>query len=336
MDDLSSKMLKAIARENGVKGWKTMNKTKLMEALLPININFKKLSKPELNSIAKLRRIKGYNKMNKADLAEAVSSSAPSTDIPIPGMDNLSSKVLKAIARENGIQNYERMSKTKIVEALQQIYIILDNLNVTELRSLANMIIKLLLYSNGETNHYIWIINRSKLFRSILTKDNHAYELCPRYFKCCKTVESLEDHLELCSDHDAVRIEMPMDKDGKPLYHKFKNYHKQIQVPIVGYGDFECFNRKIHSCSPDDRNSYTEKYQKHIPSECSIYFKAIDDEVFKLELKIHTAESDEDDVAQKFVDTLESSVRRIWNTVNFNKPFDGNIPEDYRVSHLRR
>ena len=101
MDDLSSKMLKAIARENGVKGWKTMNKTKLMEALLPININFKKLSKPELNSIAKLRRIKGYNKMNKADLAEAVSSSAPYSEIPIPGMDNLSSKVLRAIAREN-------------------------------------------------------------------------------------------------------------------------------------------------------------------------------------------------------------------------------------------
>ena len=65
-----------------------------------------------------------------------MSSSAPYSDIPIPEIDNLSSKVLKAIARENGVQNYERMSKTKIVEALQQLDIILDNLNRTELRSL--------------------------------------------------------------------------------------------------------------------------------------------------------------------------------------------------------
>ena len=119
MDDLSSKMLRAIARKNGVKDWKSMNKTKLMEALVPININFSKLSNPELKSIAKLGRIKGYNKMNKPDLVEAVSSSAPYTDIPIPGMDTLSSKVLKAIVRENGIQNYERIIETKLVQALQ-------------------------------------------------------------------------------------------------------------------------------------------------------------------------------------------------------------------------
>ena len=112
-------MLKAMAEEHGVKGWKSMNKTKLMESLQPININFSELSKPELNSIVKLHRIKGYNKMSKANLAETVSSSVPYTDIPTPGVDNFSSKVLKAIARENGIQNYKRMSKTKIVEALQ-------------------------------------------------------------------------------------------------------------------------------------------------------------------------------------------------------------------------
>ena len=101
MDDLSSKMLRTIARENGVKGWKSMNKTKLMEALVPININFYNLSKPELKSIAKLRRIKGYNSMRKADFVETLSASAPYSEIPIPGMDNLSSKVLRAIAREN-------------------------------------------------------------------------------------------------------------------------------------------------------------------------------------------------------------------------------------------
>ena len=113
MDDLSSKMVKALPRDNGFKGWKSMNKTKLMEALVTININFKKLGNPELKSIAKLRRIKGYNKMSKADLVEAVSWSAPFNDIPIPGMDKISAKVLRAIFNRFDIC-YSKDSGSKI------------------------------------------------------------------------------------------------------------------------------------------------------------------------------------------------------------------------------
>mgnify|MGYP001793478692 CR=1 FL=1 len=49
-------------------------------------------------------------------------------------------------------------------------------------------------------------------------------------FQCCKIVEYLADHFELCSDHDAVRIIMPEGKDGKPPYYYFQNYHKQIMA----------------------------------------------------------------------------------------------------------
>ena len=122
---------------------------------------------------------------------------------------------------------------------------------------------------------------------------------------------------------------MPEGKDGKPPYYYFKNYHKQIMATIVGYFDFECFLRKIHSCSPDDKDSYTEKYQKHVPSGFSLIFRSIDDEIFKPELHQYTAESDDDDVAKTFNDLLESSVKRIWNTVDFDKDFDGIIPEEY-------
>ena len=41
---------------------------------------------------------------------------------------------------------------------------------------------------------------------------------------------------------------------------KLKNYHKQIQVPLVILADFEAITEKIQSCKPKDDNSYTESY----------------------------------------------------------------------------
>ena len=50
---------------------------------------------------------------------------------------------------------------------------------------------------------------------------------------------------------------------------KFENYFKQIPVPFKIYADFECNLKKI-KCNED---SYTEKYQDHIP--CSFAYKIV-------------------------------------------------------------
>ena len=61
------------------------------------------------------------------------------SDLAMESLKRLISKVLKAIAREHGIRGWAQMSKPKLLEALQPIEIILDNLRVTELRSLAKL-----------------------------------------------------------------------------------------------------------------------------------------------------------------------------------------------------
>ena len=54
-------------------------------------------------------------------------------------MDNLTSKVLKQIARENGVKGWASMTKAKLVEFLHSKHIIMDNLRVTELKSIAKV-----------------------------------------------------------------------------------------------------------------------------------------------------------------------------------------------------
>ena len=177
-------------------------------------------------------------------------------------------------------------------------------------------IVNLLLYSNGETNQYVVITNMRRALRLLITKDNHKYAICYRCLKPCKTIEDLKEHLELCSDHDAVRVVMPEGKDGKRPYYGFKNFHKQLMALIVAYFDFTSFLRQIRSDRVyDDTRSYTEKYQQNIPSGFSMIFKITDDNVFKPELHQYTAESESVDVSKIFVDMLQYSVKRIWSTV---------------------
>ena len=72
----------------------------------------------------------GFHKMRKEELVNALTTSN------IPGLSNLTFKVLKNIAQEQGINFTNKTTKAELVEALQNVDIILDNLRVTELKSL--------------------------------------------------------------------------------------------------------------------------------------------------------------------------------------------------------
>ena len=108
-----------------------------------------------------------------------------------------------------------------------------------------------------------------------------------------------------------MRIEFPRhkDKDGEeldcPVFLKFENYNRSMRVRFVAYADFECFTEKIQTCSRDETSSFANQYQHHKPSGFCYLIKCFDDELMKPKLVQYTAESANEDISKKFIDSIE-------------------------------
>ncbi|XP_020912011.1 uncharacterized protein LOC110249773 [Exaiptasia diaphana] len=180
-------------------------------------------------------------------------------------------------------------------------------------------VINLLLISNDETNHYCWIKDMSRLLASEFNKHKSKRHFCYRCLNSFQSKTALEKHSEYCSKNEEVKIEMPKDKDGDPLYTTFKNFNRKMRVPFVVYADFECFTENIDTCSPDNSRSFTKQYQKHKPSGFCYFIKCFDDNIFSSELVRRTAESPDEDIPQIFIKNLESDIKDIYNKFKFTK-----------------
>ena len=112
----------------------------------------------------------------------------------------------------------------------------------------------------------------------------------------------------------------PKEKDGNPPFICFNNYNRKMRVPFVVYADFECSTKKIDTKPPDDKNkSFTQKYQKHKPSAFCYYIKCFDDNLFSPKLVKYLAKSEEEDIPQMFLESLESDIDKIYNKFKFCK-----------------
>ena len=114
--------------------------------------------------------------------------------------------------------------------------------------------------------------------------------------------------------HKAVKVEMP--EEGSTL--AFTSFNRSMRVPFVVYADFECVTKPIDTCEPNPESSYTKQYQKHKPSSFCYYIKCFDDKVYSKDPVTYTAKSDDEDVAQKFVDMLEEDIKDIYD--EFKRP----------------
>ena len=180
-------------------------------------------------------------------------------------------------------------------------------------------VIILLQITDNETNHYCWIKNMSRLLSSQVNNHKSARLFCNRCLNSFWTKKSLEKHLEYCQSNEAVKIEMPVDEDGNPIYTAFKDFNRKMRVPFVVYADFECFTEKIDTCSPEESRSFTNQYQKHRPSGFSYLIKCFDDNIFPSELVQYTAESPDEEISQMFIESLESDIKKIYNRFKFPK-----------------
>ena len=69
--------------------------------------------------------------------------------------------------------------------------------------------IDLLFITNEENQHYCWIKNVSALVRAQVTKHTSAAYFCKRCLNKFTTPEKLEEHIEMCKENSACRIELP-------------------------------------------------------------------------------------------------------------------------------
>ena len=174
-------------------------------------------------------------------------------------------------------------------------------------------IVDLLLIANDSTQHYCLIKSLSRLLRS--QTGDHTMHYCRRCLNGFREIQSLAKHNEYCSQHEAVKPKLP--EPGTTL--QFKNYNRSMRVPFIVYADFESFIKPIDSCLPKPGESYTHKYQKHTPSSFCYHVKCFDDSVYAQQPVAFTAESEDDDVAQIFVDTLEENIKQIYKQFKFPK-----------------
>src|ERR1043165_3034274 len=176
--------------------------------------------------------------------------------------------------------------------------------------------VDLLLISDGDKKHYCLIKNFNRLMVRRTENSCHSMHYCRRCLTGYTPIEGLARHTEYCSQQDAQRIVLP--DSGTML--SFKHHFKSMRVPFVVYADFESFIKPIDTCQPDPQSSYTNKYQKHIPSSFCYYIKCFDDSVYSKEPVTFTAENEDDDVAQIFIDSLIKDIKQIYNQFKFKKP----------------
>ena len=115
-------------------------------------------------------------------------------------------------------------------------------------------IIRLILIEKDGVKHYVWVKKQSALLSSQVSKHNGRSYFCDNCLNPFWCEVSLKKHLEYCSNHKAVKIEMP----GEGTVLKFKNYHRSERVPFMIYVDTESLTKKIETCEPNPGKSYTK------------------------------------------------------------------------------
>ena len=123
--------------------------------------------------------------------------------------------------------------------------------------------INLMITNQGENTHYSWVKRLTALLFD-QNKDRNSKHFCERCLHGYTTRDVLKRHKPEGKGllKSPTRTEMPKEGENKMA---FKIYYKQMKAPYAVYADFECIVRKIDTCEPDNKRSFTVKTEKHEP-----------------------------------------------------------------------
>ena len=191
-------------------------------------------------------------------------------------------------------------------------------------------VVLLLIKNEDGQQHYCVVKNLSRLLYSQATEHHGERFYCLRCLNGFNCEDSRKKHLQICSQKEAVRrcLPQPKEKEGefqKPLlFFCDKKLQRSSRVPFTFYADFEALTAKIDTCQPKPlKSSYTLPYQKHVPVSFSFHLQCSDEiaqyvRENNITIPQHcsqtfVASTEYEDVAQKFVDSIEKAVVEIYN-----------------------
>ena len=133
-----------------------------------------------------------------------------------------------------------------------------------------NKHIELLLITENENKHYVLIKNFNRFMRN-QTEHNGKKYFCMLCLQSFNSESILNNHKEICIELNGEQaVKMPNKKNN---ILQFINEEREKPVPFVIYSDFEAITKKISTCQPNDSESYTKEYQKHV--DCGFGYKVV-------------------------------------------------------------
>ena len=92
-----------------------------------------------------------------------------------------------------------------------------------------------------------------------------------------------------------------------------------MRVSFIVYADFESVTPQLSTCQPNREKSYSNQYQKHIPSGFCYHIKYFDDTLYSQQPVTFLKEFNDDDIAQIFIDTLERTSKIFIKSLSSQK-----------------
>ena len=157
-----------------------------------------------------------------------------------------------------------------------------------------------------DDNHYCVVKNLSRLVSSQINNRQHKKHFCLNCMNGFSASEILTAHQKACLKRKPQTEVFP--KPGDTV--QFRNYERLHDVPFVVYADFECFVKPQETKEKDSSESYTVKYQSHVPSGFCYTIKCMDETVYPTKTVLKTASYEGEDMGKSFVETLSEEFAR--------------------------
>ena len=241
---------------------------------------------------------------------------------PTPEKKNLNcvSKHLRTVCESLGLNNIMTPVNEQELPKIESQFNISINLfshsnsDIYPIRitqSTAEKHVDLLVTSNSETNHYVWIKNFNKLCFNV-NKHGGKKFFCKHCIQHFTSEANLQKHIKDCMVLNGCQA-IGMPAEGTVT--KFKSFRETVKIPFVIYADLEAILEKLTSDKQDsdistsEEQEKTEKLQKHIA--CSYGYKVVccyDDRLskpFKMYRGLDSAEKFFTDIFEEEKEILE-------------------------------